>query len=132
MFLDPIIKNALLRLPPLSISRKPKPNHDWLYSGESGKGAAVFMELGQAVMEEAESVPPAAMDILILTTASDQAVDNDWARRMAAEWRAQGAEVETYEFAQSLEIPHASIDPFTEASKRTLVYDQIFTWLAES
>ena len=64
-------------------------------------------------------------------SASDLAVDNDWARRMADEWRAGGAAVETFEYEKSLDIPHASIDPFTEAPKRQLVYDQIFAWLGE-
>lgn len=131
MFLDPIVMNLLLRLPPLSISSSPKPNREWLYSGQSGKGVAVFMTLGQSVLQKAQETAPAVKDFLILTSASDLAVDNDWARRMADEWRAGGANVITYEFEKSLGIPHASIDPFTEAPKRQLVYDQIFAWLGE-
>jgi carboxylesterase len=128
-FLDPIVMNALLRLPPLSNSREPRPDRHWLYRGESGKGVAAFMSLGQSVIDEAQEKPPAVGEILILTSASDLAVDNDWAIQLADQWRAQGAEVETYEFDRSLDIPHASIDPFTEAPKRQLVYEQIFAWL---
>ena len=131
MFLDPIIMNALLRLPDLSISREPKPNRHWLYSGESGNGAAVFMSLGQSILEKAKMEPPEVLEMLILTSASDLAVDNDWADRLATEWQDQGARVQTYEFAKDLDISHASIDPFTAAQKRQLVYDQIFAWLNE-
>lgn len=130
-FLDSTVKNALLRLPPLYIVHPRRANRFWMYSGESGRGAAVFMDLSQTAAAQAAAAPPAVRDILILTSASDQAVDNAWSARVAEDWRAQGAAVATHEFEQALAIPHASIDPFVEPEKRQLVYEQLFAWLGE-
>ena len=132
MFLDPILMNAFSRLPNLSIGGKAEADRAWVYKGESTNGVAVFMRLGQAVFEQAESTAPAASDIFILTTASDLAADNDWADKLAEDWEAQGVAVDNYQFPKSDKVPHASIDPFTEEAIRQLVYDKILGWLSET
>ena len=130
MFLDPILMRAFLRLPGLSIGGKSEADRDWVYKGESTKGLAAFMLMGQALLKQAEEASPQADNIFILTTGADMAADNGWADRLAEVWRAQGAEVDAYRFPKSERVPHASVDPFTDEAIRQKVYDKIFEWLA--
>ena len=111
MFLDPLVKNALTHLPNISIGREPTEVRYWNYNGQSGNGVAVFMALGQSIVDQAAENPPSVEDVLVLTSASDALVDNRWAVRLADEWRENGADVQTHEFEKALEIPHASVDP---------------------
>lgn len=127
--LDPLVKNVLSRLPKFSINGAIEADREWLYRGISSNGVAVYMTLGQSVLHSAENHPPAVSDVLILTTEIDAFVDNRWAQRLAETWQGGGANVQTHEFAASQGVPHASVDPFTAASKRQLVYDLLLAWL---
>ena len=129
MFLDPILMRAFLRLPGLAIGGESEADRAWVYKGESTKGLATFMLMGQALFKQAEKTPPQANDIFILTTGADMAADNGWADKLAEVWRAQGANVDAYEFPKSEHVPHASVDPFTDEAIRQKVYDKIFEWL---
>jgi carboxylesterase len=130
MFLDPLLMRAFLRLPGFSIGGGDEPDRDWVYVGESSKGIGTFMLIGQATLKQAETTPPKADEIYIITTASDLGADNRWAMKLADLWTAQGADVTTYEFPKSEHVPHASIDPFTDQPIRQKVYDKISEWLA--
>jgi carboxylesterase len=129
MFLDPILMRAFLRLPGFSIGGKSESDRDWVYKGESTKGLAVFMLMGHAMLEQAKTTPPKADEIFVLTTAADLAADNGWADKLVEMWQAQGANVDAYEFPASENIPHASVDPFTDEAIRQKVYDKILEWL---
>ena len=129
MFLDPILMRAFLRLPGFAIGGKDEADRQWVYRGESSRGIATFMFIGQVVLKQAETSPPQADEIYIITTASDLGADNRWAMKLADLWEAHGADVTTYEFPKSEHVPHASIDPFTDEAIRLKVYDKIFTWL---
>ena len=129
MWLDPILMRAFMRLPGFSIGGKSEADRSWVYKGESSKGLAVFMLMGQALFKQAKDTPPEADAIFIMTTGADTAADNDWADKLAEVWRAQGANVDTYRFPKSEHVPHASIDPFTAEAIRQKVYDKIFEWL---
>ncbi len=129
MFLDPILMRAFLRLPGFSIGGKSEADRAWVYKGESSKGLAIFMLMGQALFKQAEETPPQADAIFILTTGADTAADNGWADKLAEVWRAQGANVDAYEFPKSEHVPHASVDPFTDEAIRQKVYGKIFEWL---
>ena len=129
MFLDPILMRAFLRLPGFSIGGGDEPDRKWVYVGESSKGIGTFMLIGQATLKQAEKTPPQADDIYIITTASDLGADNRWSMKLADAWKAQGANVTTYEFPKDQKVPHASIDPFTDQPIRQMVYDKITEWL---
>lgn len=131
-FLDPLVKNALTRLPKFAINGAPQADRNWMYRGVSSNGVAVYMTVGQSVFTAAQAHPPAVKELFVVTTAIDAFVDNRWAQRLAAAWRAGGADVRTHEFEKALAVPHASVDPFTDPSKRQLVYDQIAAWLNDA
>ncbi len=129
MFLDPILMRAFLRLPNLAVGGASEEDRAWVYKGESSKGIATFMLIGQATLKQAAQAPPQADAIYIITTASDLGADNRWAVKLADVWKAQGGDVDAYEFPKSEHVPHASIDPFTDEAIRQKVYDKIFAWL---
>ncbi len=130
MFLDPILMRAFLRLPGIAIGGASEADREWVYKGESSRGVATFMLLGQALIKQAQEASPQTDQILVLTTAADMAADNGWADKLVEIWQQQGMEVDAYEFPKADDIPHASIDPFTEEAIRQKVYDKIFEWLS--
>ena len=72
---------------------------------------AQVYRLGFTVLDDAARSRPAAGRIVILTTALDEGVNNDPAKDLARRWRARGADVQTYEFPESLGVRHDMIDP---------------------
>ena len=131
-FLDPIVTNLLAHIPEIVIPDEGEPEREWVYMGFDSRGSDAFLRLGQFVMKQAKQSPPQADKILVLTTASDDTADNHWPKKLAALWAAHGADVTTYEFPKSDNVPHASIDPSAGEHARGLVYGKILAWLGYS
>jgi pimeloyl-ACP methyl ester carboxylesterase len=131
-FLDPFVANLLARLPEIVIPDEGEPEREWVYMGFESRGSDAFLQLGQFVVHQAEKEPPQARQILVLTTASDDVADNHWAKKLAEQWSAHGAEVATHEFPKSEKVPHASIDPSAGERVRNLVYGTMLKWLQEN
>ena len=81
------------------------------YPRFASRALAEVYRLGFTVLDDAARSRPAAGKIVILTTALDEGVNNDPAKDLARRWRARGAEVQTYEFPESLGVRHDMIDP---------------------
>jgi len=67
--------------------------------------------LGSLVFLTSGRERPAARSIAIVTTAADRAVGNGVIASLAARWRARGADVSEYQYAESLGVQHDMIDP---------------------
>jgi hypothetical protein len=85
----------------------------------------------EGVFRAAESNAPAVSPIYFLTTAVNDTVDNDYTFELAKIWTASGAEVDSFEFESSFDIPHNSIDPAADAQKKAVVYAKILELLGE-
>jgi carboxylesterase len=73
---------------------------------------ANILRLGFAVETAARRAPPAAGHVIVVTNASDAAVDNAAAARVAALWqRLAPGRVTTYEFPRELGLDHDLLDP---------------------
>jgi len=81
------------------------------YPRFASRGLAQVYRLGCSVLEDAAKRRPAARRVAILTTASDEGINNEAAHELARCWRNRGADVRTYEFPESLGIHHDMIDP---------------------
>lgn len=100
------------------------------YPRFSTRSIGETMRLGVEVFKESQKSAPACGDILIVTTASDLAANNDVTARFAANWRARRpGSVGTYEFPESDKVPHDFIDPSQSDQRVDLVYPRLVEML---
>ena len=82
-----------------------------------------LLRLGFAVSAQAAHTKPAARAIVLVTNASDRAIDNRAVAALAHEWSERGAkDVTSYEFPAHLELGHDLIDPEQPYQKVRIVY----------
>jgi carboxylesterase len=81
------------------------------YPRFSFHGLAQQLRLSFAIRSLARRTAPAASSILVITNANDEAVDNNTAAGVVADWRGHGANVSTYMFPAALKFKHDLIDP---------------------
>jgi acetyl esterase/lipase len=100
---------------------KEGPPHN--YHGFSTRGLGEMMRLGFSVFDTAKTRKPAAQSVLVITNASDPAVDNNITRQLVKRWQASGMEhIETYEFDANYQLIHDVIDPQQPGQQTELVY----------
>jgi esterase/lipase len=131
-FVDTFLMNLFVRLPNVDFYNPGEPGRDWGYRGEASRGVAEFMRFGKGIFRQANAPGPAARDVFLVTTASDDTADNRYAEKLAEIWRAAGTNVTTYEFDASLGVPHNSIDLTTDPDKKAIVYAKILELLGEA
>jgi pimeloyl-ACP methyl ester carboxylesterase len=90
-----------------------------------------FLRLGFAVRNAARRAPPAAGAILVVTNASDTTVNNAIIYEVTDNWRAQGANLSTFEFGADLHLEHDLIDPAQENQQIEVVYPKLIELIEE-
>ena len=110
------LTNALLGAPNFFVwwdgkTKANVPGPRQCYPRFASRALAEVYRLGFTVLDTAERARPLAPSLVVLTTASDEGVNNDLARELARRWTARGANVRTYEFPESLQVRHDMIDP---------------------
>lgn len=132
-----LVTNLALRLPdafpwwdPRTGDPGPKSPMAHSYPRFSLHGLAQQLRLGLAVRALARRAAPAAGAILLVTVGSDFSVDNAAAARVAADWRAHGAEVVSYEFPAEWRIEHDLIDPGQPKQQVGRVYAKLIELIA--
>jgi len=123
--------NLASRLPNVNLQNPTEPQRDWVYRGEATRGVAEFMRLGRNVFEAAQESAPAVRSVYFVTTSVDDTADNAYAAELARIWAESGADISSYEFAASYDIPHNSVDPAADPAKKALVYEKILEMLGE-
>jgi carboxylesterase len=122
--------NLSLKLPNRFIWWDP-PGPDHMYPRFSTRALAEVLRLGVATRLEAEARPPAAREILVITTTPDAAVDNRITARLVARWRSYDAcPVRTYEFERRWHIKHDFVDPGQTTQQIDLVYPILIDQIA--
>ena len=99
------------------------------YPRYSKHALAQFMKLGFAIRLKSWTAPPAAHRIVVVTNVNDMSVNNSLTAEVVRQWRALGANVETYEFPSSLGLPHDLIDPEQPGQQVEIVYPTLFALL---
>ncbi|MFN2168745.1 MAG: alpha/beta hydrolase [Anaerolineae bacterium] len=130
-FANTLLANAFSRLPNIVLDNPTEPQRDWVYRGEATRGVAAFLELGHAVARGARKGSAPSGQVIVLTTAKDDTANNSITDRLVDRWRKDGADVLTSEFDSALDIPHNSVDPAADPTKKQMVYEQILELLGE-
>ena len=109
------LTGALLRLSNFFVwwdrkARADLPGPRQSYPRFGSRALAEVYRLGFEVLDEAGGARPAAK-IVLVTSASDDAVNNDTSLELARRWRSVGAEVRTFQFPASQGVQHDMIDP---------------------
>ena len=68
------------------------------------------MRLGFSVQVNSWFKAPSAKRIFVVTNAHDESVNNELTARVAQSWNKHGAQLVTYEFPLTLQLPHDLID----------------------
>jgi len=124
--------NVYSRMPSVNLEDPLEPRRDWVYRGQTTRALAETLRLGRALLRQAQATAPLARRLILLTTARETQVANGATYRLAALWRARGANVIADEFAPELEIPHNAIDPAADPAKKAVVYARMLELLEEA
>lgn len=121
------LTGALLRLPNFYVwwdskLREKNPGPRQCYPRFASHAIAQVYRLGGAVLRDAGRAKPRARRLALVTTAADDAVNNDLCARLGALWRAHGARVESYQFPAGMGIRHDMIDPEQPYQRTGIVY----------
>ncbi|MGE5179643.1 MAG: alpha/beta hydrolase [Bacteroidota bacterium] len=101
------------------------PGPQQCYPRFASHAIAQVYRLGMAVMADAIRAKPKAKRIVLVTTETDEAVNNDLALELARRWRARGADVTTYQFPAALGVRHDMIDPEQPYARTDISYPVI-------
>lgn len=89
------------------------------------------LRLGFSVEQEARETKPLSPDIIMVSNASDQSVNNNIIDEFVSTWAAHGAEVvETFRFDRSFGLPHDIITPTRPNAQIDVVYPVLLDLLA--
>jgi carboxylesterase len=95
------------------------------------RGLAQVLRLGYAVRYAAEKVPPTAPEIVVVTNAADDTIDNALIAELVGNWQRHGANLKTYEFPAADKFVHDFIDPAEPGAQVEVVYPRLLKLLAE-
>jgi pimeloyl-ACP methyl ester carboxylesterase len=86
-------------------------------------GLCQFMRLGDMVRREAKVTPPAARELVVISNASDVAVNNRIIYGLIRDWeRLAPGRVQSCEFSKEQAVLHDMIDPAQKLQKIEIVY----------
>ena len=117
-----ILPDALEWWDPL-LKEKAPPAHSYpLYSRHA---LVEILRLGFATLADARHHPPAAKKIIMVLNANDVMVNNDETNNMIKVWKADKANLTTYEFKADLKLGHDLIDPSQPDQRTEIVYPRL-------
>jgi carboxylesterase len=96
-----------------------------VYPRFSFHGLAQQLRLGFATIALARRAAPGTRQILVITNAHDNSVNNAATADVVADWRAHVCDVRTYEFPAELGLEHDMVDPGQPYQKVAAVYPKL-------
>ncbi len=88
------------------------------------------MLVGSRVLANARETAPACPSIVILTTASDQAVNNGITEDLVSAWKSRRPSgVSAYQFPKDEKVPHDFIDPSQPDQQTAVAYPKLIELL---
>ncbi|MFN7116311.1 MAG: alpha/beta hydrolase [Saprospiraceae bacterium] len=95
------------------------------YPRYAKRALAEALRLGFSVQQSAKKLKPST-PLLVITNANDHQINNERTAAIVALWRKNGAQLETYEFSENLQLVHDLIEPFYQKEKvEKLVYPRL-------
>ena len=134
--LTPLVAGVMRRVPNLfqwwDPVRQADDGFDYGYPQYATRALAEMMRLGLSVRKSAETTPPAARALLMVTNANDRAVNNAVTQGLVQAWQrhAAHAQVRTFEFNARLELIHDLIDPNHTGQRVDVVYPKLLELIA--
>ena len=121
------VQRLLLRLPNFflwwdPVKKDAIPGPPFAYPRFPTRVIGEFMFLGTLVSTESRVQAPACKEIVVVTTASDAAIDLRQVEHVIKNWHRQNANVIQYQFPLSEKVPHDFIDPRQPNQQVALVY----------
>jgi pimeloyl-ACP methyl ester carboxylesterase len=128
--LTPLASRAFVKLPNMFMWDDPELKADappdYGYPRMSTHPLGQILRLGQATQTLARLNAPAAHSIMVVTNLNDHGVDNAVTGKVVAWWRAQGADVQTYQFPADLHLEHGLFDvAYPDQDSIAMVYAKL-------
>ena len=99
----------------------------------STRGLAQIMLLGWVVIKEARSFAPKTRNIVVITNALDDSVNEKIFDKVADDWQKHsGVKITRFEFDKSLGVLHDLIDPDQPYQKTAMVYPKLIELIENS
>jgi len=129
--ITPFLARAFSRIPNLVLDNPLEPRRDWVYRGQSTRGVAAFLLLGQEVIQAAREGQKPVGKLIVLMTEKEDTANNRSTEELVKHWQSAGAAPISFTFEDALDIPHNAVDPSTDREKKKIVYDKMLELLDE-
>lgn len=126
--LRPLLPDTWRWWDPVLRERREFPPHGYL--GFTLHGVATILRLGEGVLAAARHEPPQAKRLTMVINENDRVIDNAAARRLVAQWRQRGTEVDLVTLPADQGLVHDFMEPTRPEQQVAKVYPQVMTWLA--
>jgi len=93
------------------------------------RALAEIIRLGYAARRQVEKRMPAAKELVVVTNASDWAVNNRLTKRIIDQWRKMGANITAHEFDASWKLDHDFIEPAQPGQPMERTYPLLVDWI---
>jgi alpha-beta hydrolase superfamily lysophospholipase len=132
----PLVVRLLARLPNFWQWWDPEKREDvagpqHAYPRLSSRALAQILRLSLNVQKRATAAAPLTPNLLVVTNANDESVDNRATYQVVDLWRKQGATVQTYEFPERLGLLHDLLDPDQPYQQIDVVYPVLLNLLED-
>jgi alpha-beta hydrolase superfamily lysophospholipase len=127
----PPLTNLLRRLPNAFVwwdaeKKQALPGSPYSYPRFATRSIGETMTLGLDVFRRAQTTPPAAGKILLVTSPADTAISHERVADLAALWKNHATALS---FPAAWKIPHDCIDPAQPGGDIARVYPQLRAWI---
>jgi pimeloyl-ACP methyl ester carboxylesterase len=125
-FAEPVMRLAL-RLPNITVRRRPDPSRPDRDPGFATRGIAEVRRLGLIVRGMAIQSPPAVGEIAFLLNENDRTIRNQSAMDLAQVWASSDGRVDVrcYLLPRSLGLPHDIIESNNRGERTDVVYPMV-------
>ena len=104
---------------------------DYTYPRYSKHALAQIMRLGFSVQVKSWFSTPLAKQVIVVTNANDDSVNNELTARVARHWLDHDAQLIKYEFPASLQLPHDLVDSNKPKSNTVVVNEKLIELVTE-
>jgi len=119
-FVQYAFPNLFTRIPHFSVEAAPTLDH--AYPGTTPAGAAEMYRMAREVLRSADDRPPKTTDLVVITNAADDQIDNNDVDELVARWLAHGADVATSRFPADAALPHDVVDSGQKTGNTALTW----------
>jgi len=120
--LDAPVRNLAVRLPNVTHADTVDSTAVDREEGWTSRAVGQILRLGLSVRRAAARLSPTAREVRFLLNAHDHTISNAAALELAGMWSRHGGNVQAYELADSLGLPHDVIDPRQRVRRLDVVY----------